>query len=653
MPGNDVINPLPDANLAIFNDTNTNFLRNELPAILRRYKFSAFVFSGGIHWTGAGKISASFAVDAFSSLGNRITADGFDGSVAIDYGTMGASDDDLAYVIASAQTGDTLGNFQRVEDSNYFVNCVDIPSSPPLLPDDSVWLMEVIISGGNISAIRDIRNLHPLGNALVNVKDFGATGTGATNDRIAIQNAFAASKTVFFPEGDYYVGHYTTGEIIIDLSLYGNGIRIKTEGIVTISCSTTGAGVRPDIFRLDNNNDFYCEPICFLGVDTDLVDITGPNAFGLTNMGNISWGNITFENIKCVDMISGITTYSQGGNIANRIHGINIGQLNIENCYYGLNCQNDGDNIFGTIIASYCVKPYFVWGVWDHVINMFNKQPIVSTGQCSIATLPDSNNTRGITVNYTCHNSDATFNLGTHVSIEHTDLIGHEISGIKVHVNIHDSIGPYYPVVFRNYTGSGGAETILASNNIVRDIQLSGSCDANALPVQVIASYATKGQMHFIPGLNFFPSPGILGGFKLCQMLRDQVDIIWGATTTDPILGDGILTYDMDIIDGMAFVAIHLTIGATTNAGDGDWTFSGFLSSTYVYGAYSIIASQGSWYGVDTIGELHRCGVCFILPNGSTIKCISDGSATLVGSFIPHAWAAGDTLNITIAFPLS
>ena len=41
---------------------------------------------------------------------------------------------------------------------------------------------------------------------IVNVKDYGATGDGSTDDRAAIQSAINAARVVFFPAGSYKVG---------------------------------------------------------------------------------------------------------------------------------------------------------------------------------------------------------------------------------------------------------------------------------------------------------------------------------------------------------------------------------------------------------------------------------------------------------------
>ena len=47
--------------------------------------------------------------------------------------------------------------------------------------------------------------------AVANVKDFGATGLGYPNDdATAIQAAFNANQSVYFPEGEYYIGSAVT-----------------------------------------------------------------------------------------------------------------------------------------------------------------------------------------------------------------------------------------------------------------------------------------------------------------------------------------------------------------------------------------------------------------------------------------------------------
>ncbi|MFJ4653836.1 glycosyl hydrolase family 28-related protein [Nocardia sp. NPDC088792] len=65
------------------------------------------------------------------------------------------------------------------------------------------------------------------GERFVSVKDFGATGDGATDDTTAINNALAASSAVYFPSGSYKVSSALT--ITTGALLWGNGINSEIQ----------------------------------------------------------------------------------------------------------------------------------------------------------------------------------------------------------------------------------------------------------------------------------------------------------------------------------------------------------------------------------------------------------------------------------------
>lgn len=154
--GNDTINSLPAAGSAFFTSLTT-FLQNEAADRYANARTGPFVFSGGTHGTAVGKTSAAFATVAYTEAGNRISQ----AAAAIDYDNEGCADDDTAWVIASAMSADTSGNFARVGATDYFVNCTD--AAQPALPSDAAWLMEVTISGAAITAVTDLRRSFPVG----------------------------------------------------------------------------------------------------------------------------------------------------------------------------------------------------------------------------------------------------------------------------------------------------------------------------------------------------------------------------------------------------------------------------------------------------------------------------------------------------------
>lgn len=200
--GNEEINTIPAANSNFLTDLQ-NFLDAEDAA---RYAemFSPIVVSGGLHGTAGGMTSAAFATVAYSNLGKRINQP----AAAIDYSlvALGCGTDDVAWVIASALTASTSGNFDRVAGTDYFVDCQS--ATQPALPSDSVWLMVVTLTSG---AIADVRVAEPrqriLGLRLVcTPESFGAVGDGTTDDFQAFQDMIDSCNRYDIPERTYRIG---------------------------------------------------------------------------------------------------------------------------------------------------------------------------------------------------------------------------------------------------------------------------------------------------------------------------------------------------------------------------------------------------------------------------------------------------------------
>jgi hypothetical protein len=248
-------------------------------------------------------------------------------------------------------------------------------------------------------------------------------------------------------------------------------------------------------------------------------------------------------------------------------------------------------------------------------------------------------NTSGIDVTYVAR--DMTVNI-THVLINHIDLLGGEISNVRVNVDIRSSV-IYSPVRFVNYTGSGGSETSAASSNLVYDVSVAGSCDAQASAVSAVAAYASKRQLNFLPGQNFFFDSTITAIFGLDRTSRNAA-VTWTASVTNPVLNNGTLTGAYDLVGGLCTYSVSLAAGSTTTFGTGDWSFSAPFAA--------VGASVGSVWVFDS-GTAYYIGTCVISNGASTIQCYANGAASGYRSTVPMTWATGDQLQLTITYPVS
>jgi hypothetical protein len=473
---------------------------------------------------------------------------------------------------------------------------------------------------------------------VVSVKDFGAVGDGVANDRAAVQAAFNASKRVYFPSGTYWMGSYATAENIINLSNLGAGVSILTDKSVELVCQTT-ANVTPQFFYLFANSHFSCGPIRFRDTGYDpAVNWKGAIGFYLDNNTSTSWGDVTFEAIYAKTMVAVMQIV--GGDASNRIRGIHIGQLFSDDCYYGFNSQNQGDGVqIDNLIAFQNYRPYFVYGVADHKVKIFNRAARSTSGAVNISRSVGGLNTSGIDVTYVAR--DMAVGI-THVLINHIDLLGGEISNVRVNLDIRSSV-IYTPLRFVNYSGSGGSETSAASSNYVYDVTLAGSCDAQASAVTAVASYAGIRELDFAFGNNFTFDTTISNLFYLDKAFRAAA-VTWTASSVNPVLGNGVLFSDYDIVGGICHYSVSLTAGSTTTFGTGEWFFSAPLSAK--------VPTIGSVWALDS-GTAYYVGSCKIEAGSNNIQCFSNNSAMAFGSANPFAWAANDRLQLSIAYPIS
>jgi hypothetical protein len=477
----------------------------------------------------------------------------------------------------------------------------------------------------------------------VNVLDFGAIGNGVANDRLAIQAAFdSGAKQVYFPTGTYYLGSTATAIKFIDLSALGDNLSIVTDGFVQFVVETTAA-VIPIIFYLKNNSNFSCGPVRFTDTGYDPLSISplkGAAAFTLDNASGGNWGNVVIDAIygnslvSCVSVIGAVES-------ANRIRGIHIKQLFSDNCFYGFNAQNQGDGVkIDNLIAFQNYRPYFVYGVTSHQVKILNRNNRTTSAAINISRSVGGLKTTNLWVDYTAR--DMAVNI-THVLINHIDLLNGIISDIHLNLDINSTTA-YTPLRFVNYTGSGGSETTAASTNIVTDVFITGSCDSNAAAISVVASYLNKIQrITFNQGFGLSCAASVYAAFQFDQMVHGGTPT-WTASITNPAIGNGTLTSDYDIVGGMLFYNITLTIGSTTTLGSGEWVFSIPFTPT----ANAI----GSVYVLDS-GVVYATAVCKVDSGDSKVICYANGSVTAFSSTVPIAWTVNDEMRLSIAYPIS
>lgn len=259
---------------------------------------------------------------------------------------------------------------------------------------------------------------------MVSVKDFGAVGDGATDDRAAIQAAIDScitlDRTLFFPSGVYVMSSFTNAGagIQIDLLTPANALRMEAESATIKSTTTTQAGfmfyVRGGEFQNVSLKGLTFDAnlkaqVCFRHDEREqgfaVVEVDKcvfQNAFGVENgvpVGVSSWKssggleliggykfiNITncqFTNIKRSPLtaLTDFETFGIGVGV-NQDGGLYYPQnTNVSGCYVAdinnnqtaevaLNANADGIKIFGgnSLGASYIASTATISN--NHLVN--------------------------------------------------------------------------------------------------------------------------------------------------------------------------------------------------------------------------------------------------------------------------------------------
>ena len=369
-------------------------------------------------------------------------------------------------------------------------------SSPPdgptfLIRRGLIAVITVLLPGGGVILISPLQSgartvsrtrLAKTGEA-VNVKDFGATGDGLTNDRAAIQAAFNASKKVHFQAGIYYVGTLSNGSTALDLRTLGGGISITTDGFVELLCETTNDS-QTSFFAMNENSDFYCDPIHFR--DTGFITNQASPKRGATGFlvltGSTSWGKLRFAGIYGNKIFSAFEILNVGNTneAKNRVSNIVIDDVAIDEGYYGVALGANGDNTsVKKITTSRVFRSLFVYNVVNvealiYATNHLATSGVVNIGRFNrnVTTSP----TKAIRVRYV---SRGNANALTHVLINHIGPDTGVIDGVTLELDIEDNGTPQHAVRCVTYNTSGGSEIAASLGNVVANISINGRVTNN------------------------------------------------------------------------------------------------------------------------------------------------------------------------------
>lgn len=399
--------------------------------------------------------------------------------------------------------------------------------------------------------------------APVNVLDYGAVGNGTTNDAAAIQAAIASgAKAIVFPTGTYNCGNVSGAQILFSLNGSAGPISITNIGNVKFVCTTTDSSI-PTFFQIANAVNVSIGSFSFqdLGYN-NAITWKGAAGIRLSVTDGNPIQNVNIQSIYAKNLVNPIVV---SGTSTTRCTGINIGTIFADDCYYGLNLQNNGDFCtVGLLYVKSCLRSSFIYGVTDYRANIYSDSNLTASSDCLISAYSTGYDTNNVAIKYTARNpAIATAFIGMQIFGESSRTI----SNVELDLDVVSATGADL-IAMRAYNAAGTVENTGATTNIWTGIKTRfvGSTAGTYL----IALYClpnTKGNIDIGSGIPFSFLLGITQYFSLTNSPT--------GTFTPAIVGSGtagVGTYSTQsgrftIIGNRVFYDINLVWSAHTGAG--------------------------------------------------------------------------------------
>ena len=417
----------------------------------------------------------------------------------------------------------------------------------------------------------------------VSVKEFGAVGDGVTDDTAAIQAAINSTVDVFFPKGVYLAGLLTQST---------NEQRFSGAGGAKIKKNANGA-----LFTSTGHN-VQLESLIFSG-DSVTPVFTGHNVVlngdhpSLINCGS-RWAFAR----------------------AVKATGAHVQILGTNDIYHTSDATASGYDIE---IGS------------DATATLYHQLTNVYTSQA----------TGGIKLR----------NTGT------SSIKGGQFGKLTIEAGaaLTGSAGPYVTACRVN-----GDVTVHQSNSVLSDMTISGDVilgDGSIAYSGIVFAETTRLQAGSTLTINDFINDSVIHTRQLSSAnvvvnLNDANDVnnsisyrsisftpVWLGATTNPVIGNGVLTGSYSRDGNTYTLRINLQVGSTTTLGSGEWSFS--LPAT-PDGTYTCV------------GRIFDSGTSFNMVTGQTtgnkLVAYAEGANQSLRSNNPIVWTTNDTLGFVLVF---
>jgi hypothetical protein len=205
------------------------------------------------------------------------------------------------------------------------------------------------------------------------VRRYGATGDGTTDDTAALQNCAAVARAavgltiVFEPNKTYKIWPAGTGSTLFDLTGC-NGVTVEMNGALLSAGSISGTILR--VFDLNAVTNVTFRNVRYTQSYSTLDVANGGGLFVISNGSR----RISFENVYQLNGLYGIVVlgeFASGGARSSQITAMNC---EFENVYYPQSFQASGDNYFARNIRTIkCGRGYFPYNLRQHDVEMYSQ----------------------------------------------------------------------------------------------------------------------------------------------------------------------------------------------------------------------------------------------------------------------------------------
>jgi hypothetical protein len=462
------------------------------------------------------------------------------------------------------------------------------------------------------------------GDLVLNVKDYGATGDGTTNDTAAVNSAKAALGTkpgvIFFPVGDYVVDG-------LDFSMLANvelrGVASKVGGIYSnnsgnaasrlLSTATTGYGI-----KVDGGFGFTMRDLAIVATSSsfsgrllDMREVAAITVTGLVTLDNcFIAGNATNRNGIGVDLDKTVTT--------------KISRCTIVDFQYGVSGMGSSGSFSNVVTIE---ESYFQNNRTAHVHNpgqawllKNNTYEALSTGQAGAVAQDSGYTAEAITIEGGWLGDITSATASSHFNFAGT-VYGLDISG-----------------AFIGGTSATTGLTVAAGTGV----HVHGNSFHN-VATAVSAAAAVTG----IVGPNAYV--GMTGvnvtatGMAVLDGASGTYTPTWAAATTAPAIGNGNLSAAWRRGPGnMIDAEISLFTGSTTTYGSGIYTLS---LPTAARAGQSLV---GEVIGFNS-GVASQIGAA-VLNGTSAVQVTFHGSGAAWSATGPWTFKSGDYVKVRLRY---